>query len=172
MPTFTPTLFLSLFSATLTLAQAPQAASSTSLATKQTRAQVNANGKHVRVVREIPDTYKGRVIVVGSGGGVVGQETTYSLLDDGRLFSKKTGDKTYTYIGKQTAANTKKVFWSVEDRCAIKKTTYQKPGNLYRFVGWRKGREAYKVTWAPGDKAVPANYEQVYKGFTGMLPKS
>lgn len=168
----TTTLFLSLLSGTLTLAQAPQAASSMSLATRQSGAQVNATGKSFRVVREIPDTYKGRVILVGSGGGVVGKETTYALLDDGRLFGKKSGDKTYTYIGKQTAANTKKVFWSVEDRCAIKKTTYQKPGNLYRFVGWRKGREAYKVTWTPGDKAVPANYEQVYKGFTGMLPKS
>ncbi|MEZ0607117.1 FAD-binding oxidoreductase [Fibrella sp. WM1] len=172
MHTIATILSLNLLSITLTLAQAPQAASSTSLTTRQTGAVVKSAGKSVRVVREIPDTYKGRVILVGSGGGVVGKETTYSLLDDGRLFSKKTGEKTHTYIGKQTAANTKKVFWSVEDRCAIKKTKYQKPGNLYRFVGWRKGREAYKVSWAPGDKTVPANYEQVYKGFIGMLPKS
>ncbi len=126
--------------------------------------------KKITTSREIPDTYKGRILTVGSGGGVVGKETVFLLLDDGRLFSRKAGDKTYTFIGKQTAENTKKVFWSVEDRCAIRKTAYSKPGNIYRFVQWKKGAELHKVVWAPGDKAVPANYEPVYNGFMGMIP--
>lgn len=164
-------LSAALLATTLSLAQAPQAAAPTLPTSQPGEAVATTSGKSVRVSREVPDTYKGRLITIGSGGGFVGKETTYSLLDDGRLFSRKTGEKAYTYIGKQTAANTKKVFWSVEDRCAIKKTAYQHPGNMYRFVGWRKGTEVYKVTWALGDKNVPANYEQVYKGFIGMLPK-
>lgn len=120
--------------------------------------------------REIPDSYKGRILTVGSGGGVVGKEKAYLLLDDGRLFSRQAGQKTYTFIGKQTVDNTKKVFWSVEDRCAIQKTNYNKPGNIYRFVSWKKGAVQHKVAWVPGDKALPANYEQVYTGFMGMIP--
>ena len=123
-----------------------------------------------RTSTEVPDIYKGRVLTVGSGGGIVGKETVYVLLDDGRLFSRKLGQTSYTFIGKQTAANTKKVFWSVEDRCAIRKTAYNKPGNMYRFVGWKKGAETRRVAWAPGDKTLPPNYERVYTGFMGMIP--
>ncbi|MBO0929409.1 hypothetical protein J2I48_00290 [Fibrella sp. HMF5036] len=111
------------------------------------------------------------MLTVGSGGGVVGLETAYSLLDDGRLFSKTSKATTYTFLGTQTPENTKRVFWSVEDRCQIKKTTFDKPGNMYRFVQWRKGVEKHRVTWAPGDKTLPPNYEKVYTGFMGMLPK-
>ena len=121
---------------------------------------------------EVPDLYKGRVLTVGSGGGVVGVETTYSLLDDGRLFGKTSRAATYTFLGNRTPKNTRRVFWSVENRCRIKKTAFTKPGNLYRFVQWRKGTEKHKVVWAPGDKTVPANYEKMYTGFMGMLPKS
>lgn len=120
--------------------------------------------------REVPDTYRGRVITVGEGGSIASEGKTFSLLDDGRLFSRKSGQTSYTFIGKQTASNTKKVFWSVEDRCAIQKTTYHEPGNTYRFVSWKKGAERHKVAWAPGDKKLPANYEQVYTGFMGMIP--
>ncbi|WP_375446813.1 FAD-binding oxidoreductase [uncultured Fibrella sp.] len=160
---------------TTAFAQAPTAAAPNSLpkkaapSTDKTPAMVMRARKTV-ASREIPDTYKGRVLTIGSGGGVVGKEKMYLLLDDGRLFSRQSGQKSYTFIGKQTADNTKKVFWSVEDRCAIRKTTYNKPGNIYRFVSWKKGVELHKVAWAPGDKKLPANYEQVYTGFLGMIP--
>ena len=164
---------LSLASAVTVLAQAPTAAAPNSLSTPKKK-----TGKRPRLVksvhktsREVPDIYKGRVLTVGSGGGVVGTETAYSLLDDGRLFSKTSKATTYTFLGVQTPENTKRVFWSVEDRCQIKKTTFNKPGNIYRFVQWHKGADNHKVTWAPGDKTLPANYEKVYTGFMGMLPK-
>lgn len=163
-----------LFCTTLGLAQAPKAASGPALSapvSSNKTPAITVRSKTVSPSREVPDRYRGRIVTVGSGGGVVGKETTYALLDDGRLFSRRLGQPTYTYVGKQTSANTKRVFWSVEDRCAIKKTKYAKPGNVYRFVGWRKGGETYRVTWAPGDTVVPPNYEQVYKGFMGMLPK-
>jgi hypothetical protein len=162
------TAFLFSFIALLARAQAPEIAPATPLPAPNPSAKSSGN---IRLSKEIPDRYKGRIVTVGSGGGVAGRETTYTLLDDGRLFSRRTPDKAYTFVGTQTTANTKRVFWSVEDRCAIKKTKYSKPGNLYRFVGWRKGNETYRVTWAPGDKAISENFEKVYNGFIGMLPK-
>lgn len=161
---------------TIAIAQAPEAADPNTQPKKAVRkkgAKIPAmvlRAKKTASSREIPDIYKGRILSVGSGGGIRGQETAYYLLDDGRLFSRKTGQTSYAIIGKQTPGNTKKVFVSAEDRCAIRKTTYSKPGNIYRFVGWKKGAETHKVTWAPGDKAVPPNFDQVYTGFMGMLP--
>ncbi len=164
---------LALAAASTVLAQGPTAARPNSLSTpkKKPGKPRLAHSVH-KTSREVPDIYKGRVLTVGSGGGVVGTETAYYLLDDGRLFSKTAKATTYTFMGNQTAENTKRVFWSVEDRCQIKKTAFSKPGNLYRFVQWRKGAENHKVTWSPGDKTLPESYEKVYKGFMGMLPKS
>ena len=176
-----PTLFrvsvittLAFAAASTVLAQGPTVAKPNSLSTPKKKP-----GKGPRIARsvhktsrEVPDVYKGRVLTVGSGGGVVGTETAYYLLDDGRLFSKTSKAAIYTFMGNQTAENTKRVFWSVEDRCNIKKTAFDKPGNIYRFIQWHKGAEKHKVTWMPGDKALPANYEKVYTGFMGMLPKS
>ena len=171
------TAALWLTAVSLLLAQAPQAADPATTVAKKKSTKTNhmpAMGLRTRKragqSQEVPDLYRGRVLAVGSGGGIRGVETAYFLLDDGRLFSRKTGEKGYTFMGTQTAANTKKVFWSVEDRCAIKKTTYNKPGNIYRFIQWKKGTEEHRVAWATGDKDVPGNYEQVYKGFMGMLP--
>lgn len=166
---------LLLVSLTSALGQVPAAVASTTSAEKPTIVTDKTPAmvmrvKKASVSREVPDTYQGRILTVGSGGGVVGKETVYSLLDDGRLFSRKAGQKSYTFIGKQTAENTKKVFWSVEDRYAIRKTVFNKPGNMYRFVSWKKGKELHRVAWAPGDKNLPPNYEQVYTGFIGMIP--
>ena len=155
--------------------QAPTAANPNSLSKKSTAKTDKTPAMVMRARKktsstEVPDTYKGRVLRVGSGGGVAGKETVYALLDDGRLFGRKPEQTSYTFIGKQTAPITKKVFWSVEDRCAIRKTVFNKPGNLYRFVSWKKGAENRRVAWAPGDKTLPPNYEGVYAGFMGMIP--
>ncbi len=170
------TTALCLATTCLLVAQAPQAADPATRVRKPRTTKTSKmptlalrTRKKTGQTQEVPDLYRGRVLAVGSGGGVRGGESAYYLLDDGRLFSRKPGEKGYTFIGTQTAANTKKVFWSVEDRCAIRKTTYNKPGNTYRFVQWKKGTEKYRVTWATGDKDVPGNFEQVYKGFMGML---
>ena len=170
-------LFLSVTMASVSLAQAPTAAPPPTPPDRVTTTTAKAPAmamptKKTTVSREVPDTYKGRILTVGSGGGVRGQETAYYLLDDGRLFGRKPGQTTYVLIGQQTPANTKKVFQSVEDRCAIRKTAYNKPGNTYRFIGWKRGVERYRVAWAPADKAVPPNYNQVYTAFLGMIPAS
>lgn len=119
-----------------------------------------------------PDTYKGPQIRIGSGGGVTGASTTYYLLDTGQLFGRRSRDVTFTLIGQQTAANTKRVFTSVEINCKIKTTKFSNPGNVYKFVQWRKGKEKYKVTWGAVGKAVPANYPKVYDSFMAMIPAS
>ncbi len=123
-----------------------------------------------KVAQISPATYEGRQIVVGSGGGFTGRTTMYYLLDTGDLFRKSPADTTFVRIGKQTAATTKRVFQTVEDRCQIKKTKFYEPGNVYQFVRWQQGKETYRVVWAPGDTAVPARYPNVYTAFLNMIP--
>jgi hypothetical protein len=117
-----------------------------------------------------PATYTGRQIAVGSGGGVTGYSTAYYLLDNGKLFGKRSRDTIFTFIGQQTAANTKRVFSVAEVKCKIKTTKFDNPGNLYKFVRWRKAKQEFIVTWGAVGKTVPANYPKFYDSFMAMIP--
>lgn len=117
-----------------------------------------------------PTTYTGRQIAVGSGGGVTGFSTSYYLLDNGKLFGKRSRDTTFAFIGQQTAANTKRVFSAAEESCKIKTTKFDYPGNTYKFVRWKKGKQAFAVTWGAMGKTVPVNYPKFYDSFMAMIP--
>jgi hypothetical protein len=108
--------------------------------------------------------------MVGSGGGFTGSSTTYYLLDNGRLYIQRSLDTTYRYLGKQSVASTKRAFTTVETKCRIKKTRFDKPGNTYRFVRWKKGKQQYSVTWGAVGASVPASYTSFYKAFMKMIP--
>ncbi|GAB2585562.1 FAD-binding oxidoreductase [Spirosoma areae] len=138
---------------------------------------IRAAGDNMPVVKKTaaaitPNNYTGRQIAVGSGGGVTGFSTAYYLFENGKLFAKRSRDTTFTFIGQQTAKNTKGVFATVEDKCKIKTTKFDNPGNLYKFVRWRKGKVAHIVTWGEAGKTVPANYPKFYNSFMAMIPAS
>ena len=117
-----------------------------------------------------PTDYQRRQIMVGRGGGISGQETTYYLLENGNLFSRNGFDSTYTRLRWQTPATTKRLFSTVENTCKIKTTSFDQPGNMYQFVGWQKGKTRNRVTWGAADKTPPAAYPNFYKSFMSMLP--
>ena len=119
-----------------------------------------------------PDSYAGRQLMVGSGGGFTGFSTTYYLLDDGRLFSRRSQDTTYRFLGKQTVANTKRAFAAVEITGRIKKVRFDNPGNTYKFVRWKKGKQQYNVTWGAPGITVPATYRKFYDSFMNMISAS
>lgn len=117
-----------------------------------------------------PKTYAGRVIAVTSGGGFTGRSTSYYWQDDGRLYGKRSNEATYVLLARQTPDNTKRVFWSLEDQCQIKTTKFDFPGNTYKAVAWRKGKEQYSVTWGSPKDSIPANYEKFYSSFMATIP--
>ncbi len=117
-----------------------------------------------------PDSYTGRQLLVGSGGGFTGASTTYCLLDNGQLFSRQSRDTTYRFLGHQTRANTRRAFATVETKCRIKKTRFDKPGNIYKFVRWKRGKQQYGVTWGAVGARVPATYPRFYTSFMALIP--
>ncbi|GAB4035903.1 FAD-binding oxidoreductase [Spirosoma gilvum] len=143
-----------------------------------TQAQaIRAAGDQMPQVRKTasavtPANYKGRQIIVGSGGGFTGASSAYYLLENGKLYGRRTRDTTYTFIGQQTTANTKRVFTIAEGNCKIKTTKFDQPGNTYKFVQWRKGKVSHKVTWGAIDKKVPTSYPKFYDSFMAMIPAS
>ncbi|WP_461075390.1 FAD-binding oxidoreductase [Spirosoma flavus] len=119
-----------------------------------------------------PANYTGRQLIVGNGGGVTGAATAYYLFEDGKLFGWRNRDTTFTFIAQQTPANTKKVFATFDEKCKIKTTKFDYPGNMYKLVRWKKGKEIYKVAWGEPGKTVPPNYPKFYDSFMAMIPAS
>ena len=117
-----------------------------------------------------PATYAGRQITVGSGGGFTGFSTTYYLFENGKLFGRRSRDTTFTFIGQQTVANTKRMFSVAEKTCKIRTTRFDHPGNVYKFVQWRKGKSANKVTWGAVGKTVPVSFPKFYNSFMVLIP--
>lgn len=117
-----------------------------------------------------PDTYVGRQICVGSGGGVTGFTTTYYLLDNGKLFRRRSRDSTFTLLGQHSPVRTACMFRTVEKTCKITTTTFDHPGNLYKFVQWRHGEQHYKVIWGEANKKVPQVYARFYSSFMKKVP--
>ncbi|MBD2699884.1 hypothetical protein IC229_04505 [Spirosoma sp. BT702] len=110
--------------------------------------------------------------MIGSGGGFTGAATAYYLFEDGKLFGWRNRDTTFTFIAQQTPANTKKVFATFDEKCKIKTTKFDYPGNTYKLVRWKKGKEIYKVAWGESGKIVPPNYPKFYDSFMAMIPAS
>ena len=133
---------------------------------------VKKTGPARPVPTNLPDMYTGRQIRVGSGGGFTGFVMTYYLLDNGQLYSRQSPDTTYHFLGNQSTASTKRLFAAVETKCRIKNTRFNKPGNMYKFVQWKKGKRDYRVTWGATDATAPAVYARFYHSFMNMVPTS
>ncbi len=117
-----------------------------------------------------PAHYKGRQLIMGSGGGITGFRTTYYLLENRRLFVRNERDTVFAFLNRQPGALTRQLFRMTEDTCAIKTTNFNHPGNTYKFAQWKKGEESYKVTWGDMGETVPASYPRLYTSFMTMLP--
>jgi hypothetical protein len=117
-----------------------------------------------------PFSYKNRQIIVGKGGGTTGASTAYYLLENGYLYARSDSDSLFTRLGKIPATTTRRLFRELEMSCRIKTTQFSKPGNIYQFVGWKKNRQEYKVTWGDYRQPPPTRFVQFYKSFMAVIP--
>lgn len=158
-----PRLLLILFGLLATLRLLPAPAQSP-------RAGVRAVPVRKQTALAHPDSYAGRQLRVGNGGGFTGFSTTYCLLDNGQLFSRSSRDTAYQFLGRQTTANTKRAFATVETTGRIKRVRFDNPGNMYKFVEWKRGKQRYRVSWGAVGITVPAAYPKFYNWFMTVIP--
>ncbi|MFD1143418.1 FAD-binding oxidoreductase [Larkinella insperata] len=119
-----------------------------------------------------PLSYRKRQIMVGKGGGFTGASTVYYLLENGYLYRKTEADSLFTRLGKQPATTTRRLFNELEANCRIKTVQFDQPGNTYRFVGWKKGQQEYRVTWGATGQTVPPAFSKFYNSFMKLVPVS
>ncbi len=109
-------------------------------------------------IDELPE----KLLVFGSGGGMTGGVTTYTLLENGQLFS-------YNSITKENKEretlpkNMAKIFFEKMQALKLSEMNFNHPGNLYYFIKQVDGEEYYAVTWGSQDHEVSNECLALYK---------
>ena len=93
--------------------------------------------------QELPETQ----VRFGKGGGIVGRETFFVLLENGQLFNS-----TGAELPKVKAKAAKKCFKAIQDAGLMQMTPPQ-PGNIYTFIELPDGSSWKRWAWSPGRSA-------------------
>lgn len=111
-----------------------------------------------------PPVYTGRTIIVGQGGGFTGAVTTHSLTKEGQYKKTSSIKEIASKVMYRDEAITSTTFADFT-ALNIESIDFQKPGNMYYFVGYREGKVEKKVTWGSPNDTPPAEVKAFYDSF-------
>lgn len=97
----------------------------------------------------------------GSGGGVTGANTTFTLLENGQLFKTTSLDKRTVPLESINKEDTKLLFGKAKEIFLVSKAINQ-PGNLYYFMTWVEGEESKTLTWGSTEFEVPEDINHMH----------
>ena len=92
------------------------------------------------------DTYKKCQIIFGSGGGFTNLVNEYHLLENKKLYHKKSIDTVFSELGKQNA-DTVKILLGKTKVLFEDTTAFHNPGNMYYFIKFRKDNKTQEIVW-------------------------
>jgi len=102
----------------------------------------------------------------GNGGGIVGKETLYYLLDNGQLF-KKSGNENIVEFGKIKAKKAKALYTNIED-LKLGTREFKHAGNTYQFVEVLNGDSVNRIVWGDGTPVEP-DVQALYNTLSGLV---
>lgn len=105
----------------------------------------------------------------GNGGGYVGKETTYTLLDNGQVFVRETGGK----IAEAPTAKPKKAkaLYETMESLGLSALDFQHPGNTYHFIEVLNGTNINRISWGEKGYTVDPNVQDLYKQLSEIAKK-
>ncbi len=112
--------------------------------------------------REFPaDTTSQNMLRFGSGGGVTGFYTHYTLLDDGRLYKQADPDKAVVWLKKIPGKTHKDCFARV-DSLGLKTLDFKEPGNMTYYIDLVEAGAHHEISWGERKALVPPGVQQLY----------
>jgi hypothetical protein len=102
----------------------------------------------------------------GSGGGITGKETVYTLLENGQIFKSAAMKNDTAEVDGPRKKVAKALFLRAAEM-GLAKLDFNHPGNIYRFVELANAEGVQRVAWGdpkyPADPAVEALYQALNK---------
>lgn len=120
-------------------------------------------------IKYAPGNFPDRQLRWGSGGGVVGKETTYTLLDNGQIFVRKMGGA-LTETGKVRDKKAK-MLYDMIGSLGLEKYDFQHPGNTYDFIEVLNGDSVHRISWGEKNMPVDAKVMDFYKQLNELVQK-
>jgi len=128
--------------------------------TTATTSQPNAGKPSIK--SKINNNADGSTIFIGKGGGITGAVTEYQILSNGTVLKKNGFTAALTEIKKLSGEDIAVVTQKFND-LNLSSVNYNKPGNLYYFLGTQKGLNMHRVTWSGQDENLPKNVQEFYQ---------
>jgi hypothetical protein len=116
-----------------------------------------------------PGNFPDRQLRWGSGGGVVGKETTYTLLDNGQIFVREMGGALTESGG--TKAKTAKSLYEMIGTLGLDQLKFQHPGNTYDFVEVLNGDSVNRISWGEKDNPVDPKIKDLFDRLNKLVKK-
>ena len=112
-------------------------------------------------------------LILGSGGGVTGQITSYIFLEDGRLYKTNSLKLDSLVLVRTIFASTAKKYFGNATKLGLAKKKFNKPGNLSFFVRLKTtATKQEEVQWGQAKTTPPKDVKAFYDGFfKNIVPK-
>ena len=116
-----------------------------------------------------PGNFPDKQLRWGSGGGIAGKETSWTLLDNGQIFVREMGGNLQE-AGKTKSKNARALYELIE-KTGLDKRDFQHPGNTYDFIEVLNGDSVNRISW--GDRNIPVDdaTKDLFKRLNALLKK-
>ncbi len=115
-----------------------------------------------------PDKYKKSQLIFGSGGGFTNLVNEYHLLENGRLYHKKSTDTTFIEISKENTDSVKILFAKTKVLFDEIKA-FREPGNVYYFIKFKQDSVIDEIVWGASKETSPAKAKDLYKELMNLV---
>ncbi len=115
-----------------------------------------------KVIRYSAEKLPVKQIVFGDGGGFIGVETSYILLENGQIF-KKTGVGGLLQELSPIKQKQSKTLFEKLATVQLYKLDINKPGNLYYFLQETNNETDSRATWGAGDYLPPQSLVAIHR---------
>lgn len=92
-------------------------------------------------------------LIFGRGGGITGEVTSYTLLENGQLFYTNTLTKEQKQIKSVPKKEAAAYFLKMKE-LQLSEMEFNHPGNLYYFIEEVQGDEKHRVTWGSANHQI------------------
>jgi hypothetical protein len=103
----------------------------------------------------------------GTGGGIVGKETTSILLQNGQVFRRDVAG-VVTQASKTKSKTAASLFKTAES-LNISKLEFNHPGNIYSFLEWQDGDAVQRMVWGDAQQPVDPGVKALFDRLNGLL---
>lgn len=122
-----------------------------------------------KTTKYTPTDFPDAQITFGSGGGIAGLVTDYTLLENGQLFKRSSKDKRFVPLKGVKKDRVKQAFKNFTF-LGLDKMEVDDPGNLYYFIEFKsKDGTAKKLTWGNGKTEMEKTLKLFYSQLSSLI---